>query len=49
LNKDYLAILILITFAAAMVTEVYFDRSLGGILFGFFVPFLMIADNRKNY
>ncbi|MEJ0102978.1 MAG: hypothetical protein WDO19_10645 [Bacteroidota bacterium] len=42
MDKDYLSLLIIITFAIAMITEVYFDRSLGGMLFGFFIPFLLI-------
>src|SRR4029077_6902287 len=32
LFKDYLSVLIMVTFAIAMITEVYFDRSLGGML-----------------
>ncbi len=40
-QKDILAIIITITFACAMITEVYFDRSLGVVLFGFFIPFLL--------
>jgi O-antigen ligase len=46
LFKDYLSVLVMLTFATAMITEVYFDRSLGGILFGFFIPFLLI-DKQK--
>jgi O-antigen ligase len=37
---DWLSVLIILTFAAAWVTEIYFDRSLGGMLTGFFIPFL---------
>lgn len=40
-NHDGLALLILITLSLAMVTENYFDRSVGALLFGFFVPFLL--------
>ncbi|MFC0773721.1 O-antigen ligase family protein [Terrimonas alba] len=40
-SKDNLALLILATFALAMITENYFDRSLGAMLFGFFIPFLL--------
>ena len=40
-NNDNLALLILATFALAMVTENYFDRSLGAMLFGFFISFLV--------
>jgi O-antigen ligase len=40
-KRDGLAILIIITFAAAWITENYFDRNLGGMLTGFFIPFLL--------
>lgn len=40
-NDDTLALLILATFALAMITENYFDRSLGAMLFGFFISFLL--------
>ena len=39
--KDRLSILIILTFAIAWITEIYFDRSLGGMLTGFFIPFLL--------
>jgi len=39
--KDWLSALIILTFAMAWVTEIYFDRSLGGMLTGFFIPFLL--------
>jgi len=39
--KDRLSILMILTFAIAWVTEIYFDRSLGGMLTGFFIPFLL--------
>jgi O-antigen ligase len=39
--KDWLSILIILTFAMAWVTEIYFDRSLGGMLTAFFIPFLL--------
>lgn len=39
--KDGLAVLIILTFAAAWVTEIYFDRNLGGMLTGFLIPFLL--------
>lgn len=45
--RDYLALIVFITFALAMVTENYFDRSLGGVLFGFFIPFLL-SDKVKE-
>jgi O-antigen ligase len=40
-NRDWLSLLIILTFAIAWVTEIYFDRSLGGMLSGFFIPFLL--------
>lgn len=47
-QQDWLGIAILLTFALAMVTENYFDRSLGGMLFGFFVSFLVSFKTSKN-
>lgn len=41
--NDWLSILIILTFAAAWISEIYFDRSLGGMLTGFFIP-LLLAD-----
>ena len=45
--RDWLSILIILTFASAWVTEIYFDRSLGGMLTGFFICFLL-TDKRKE-
>lgn len=42
-----LSVLIILTFAIAWVTEIYFNRSLGGMLTGFFIPFLL-ADKREG-
>jgi O-antigen ligase len=42
-DRDNLSILIILTFAFAWITEIYFDRSLGGMLTGFFIP-LLLAD-----
>jgi O-antigen ligase len=47
-HKDGLAILVIISFALAMFTENYFDRSMGGMLFGFFIPFLLCDKTAKN-
>jgi O-antigen ligase len=44
--RDGLGIMILSTFALAMLTENYFDRSIGVALFGFFVPFLLTAGSK---
>lgn len=46
-NKDGLALIILISFTLAMLTENYFDRSVGAMLFGFFVPFLLSPFKTK--
>ncbi len=45
--NDWLSILMILTFAAAWISEIYFDRSLGGMLTGFFIPFLL-ADKKKE-
>jgi len=39
--EDWLSVVIILTFAIAWITEIYFDRSLGGMLTGFFIPFLL--------
>jgi O-antigen ligase len=46
-SNDWLSILIILTFAIAWITEIYFDRSLGGMLTGFFIPFLL-TDKKKE-
>jgi O-antigen ligase len=46
-QRDWLAIFIIATVAIAMVTEVYFDRTIGGWLAGFFIPFLL-TDTKKG-
>ena len=45
--KDGLAMLIIATFAIAMVTEIYFDRTVGGMAIGFFIPFVL-SDKKKR-
>jgi O-antigen ligase len=45
---DGLAVLIILTFAAAWITEIYFDRNLGGMLTGFIIPFLMTDKMGKS-
>lgn len=47
-QRDGLGIIILLTFVFAMITEVYFDRSLGGLVFGFFIPFLLTPYSNKK-
>jgi len=44
-NRDGLSTLIIVTFAIAWITEIYFDRSLGGMLTGFFIPFLLTVKH----
>lgn len=46
-HKDGLAMLVILTFALAMATEVYFDRSVCGLAIGFFVPFVL-SDKKKR-
>lgn len=46
--KDGLAILITLTFAAAWITEIYFDRNLGGMLTGFFIPFVLTRYKKER-
>ena len=46
--SDGLAILIIITFAAAWVTEIYFDRNLGGMLTGLLIPFVLTYTKKER-
>jgi O-antigen ligase len=46
---DWLSVVIVLTFASAWVTEIYFDRSLGGMLTGFFIPFLLTDKGRGEH
>lgn len=43
---DWLGLLIILVISLAMITEVYFDRGLGIMLAGFFIPFL--SATKKN-
>lgn len=47
-NRDGLAFMIIITFSLAMFTENYFDRSIGAMLFGFFIPFLLTSSPKSS-
>jgi O-antigen ligase len=47
-GRDELGFLILTTFLIAMLTENYFDRSLGALLFGFFIPFLLSRNHGEE-
>ncbi|AMM51852.1 hypothetical protein TH61_12615 [Rufibacter sp. DG15C] len=42
-SQNGLAVLVVLTFAAAWVSEVYFARSIGATLTGFFLPFLLLV------
>lgn len=46
-HRDKLALLMILTLVFAWITEVYFDRSLGGMLTGFFIPFLLSYPTRQ--
>ncbi len=46
-QRDWLAVLIIGSIGIALFTEVYFDRTVGGMIVGFFVPFLL-TDYRKE-
>jgi len=45
-NNGWLCILMILTFAAAWISEIYFDRSIGGMLTGFFIPFLLTGREK---
>ena len=47
-QKDKLVLLMIITIAFAMITENYLDRTLGGMLLGFFIPFLHSDKTAKS-
>jgi O-antigen ligase len=47
-HRDGLALLIIGTLAIAMITENYLDRNLGGLLVGFFIPFLLSDKNQRT-
>jgi len=47
-KKDGLAIVIFLTIDLAMLTENYFDRSLGAALFAFFICFFLTANKKTN-
>lgn len=46
-SRDKLAMLIITTLAIAMVTEIYFDRTIGGMTVGFLIPFVL-TDKRRD-
>ncbi|MCW3074059.1 MAG: hypothetical protein JWP69_1128 [Flaviaesturariibacter sp.] len=46
--RDWLSLFIILTLAIAMVTEVYFDRTIGGWIVGFLIPFLLTDLKKKR-
>jgi O-antigen ligase len=46
--RDGLAFLVIGTFAIAMITEIYFDRTIGGLTAAFFIPFLLADKKRRQ-
>ena len=47
-DGDSLALIIMLTLALAWITEIYLSRSIGGIIGGFFVPFLLTDKGKKE-
>jgi O-antigen ligase len=47
-SKNHLALLVAATLHVAMFTEVYFDRSIGGMLVGLFIPLLLSSWQQEN-
>ncbi len=46
--KDGLAAVVILTFAAAWLTEVYFSRSIGAFTAGFFIPFILLGKENTE-
>lgn len=46
--RDGLALLVIGAFCFAMVTEIYFDRTIGGMAIGFFIPFVLSHHQRER-
>ncbi|WP_227006260.1 O-antigen ligase family protein [Rufibacter latericius] len=47
-TQNGLALLFLLTFAAAWITEVYFGKNFGTMLVGFFIPFVLIPTPNQE-
>ncbi|ALI97801.1 O-antigen ligase family protein [Rufibacter tibetensis] len=47
-NHNGLAAIVILTFAAAWITEVYFGKNFGTMLVGFFIPFILIDDTKTK-
>ncbi|MDB5197158.1 MAG: hypothetical protein JWP88_1529 [Flaviaesturariibacter sp.] len=45
-SNQGLSFLIILTIAIAMVTEIYFDRTLGGMVIGFLIPFVLAEQKQ---
>lgn len=43
-QENWLAMIFIFSLACAWITEIYFDRSLGGMVAGFFIPFMLISQ-----
>ncbi|HVG12209.1 MAG TPA: O-antigen ligase family protein [Flavisolibacter sp.] len=46
---DWLSFLIICTISLAMITEIYFDRTIGGMIVGFIIPFLSNTGRTQGY
>ncbi|WP_207435231.1 O-antigen ligase family protein [Sabulibacter ruber] len=47
-SGNVLGMVFILTFAIAWTTEVYFGRTFGVMLVGFFLPFMLIDENKKS-
>ena len=46
-DKDWLALVFVFTLACVWITEIHFDRSLGGMVAGFFVPLMLLSSKEE--
>ncbi|MEJ8804467.1 O-antigen ligase family protein [Pontibacter sp. H249] len=46
-HRNWLGVVFIFSLACAWVTEIYFDRSLGGMITGFFIPFILIGSKEE--
>ncbi|WP_210490670.1 O-antigen ligase family protein [Rufibacter aurantiacus] len=46
-NQNSLTFLIILTFAVAWITEVYFGKNFGTMLVGFFIPFVLTSNQNR--
>jgi O-antigen ligase len=47
-NSDWLTLMILFSITISMITENYLDRVLGGMIVGFFIPFLLSSMSQRT-